>query len=53
VVQDPINIEDLFPSAVELFRARKHRLPLFAWIVAAALAALLGREMLSWVDHNI
>lgn len=53
VVQDPSTIEDLFPSAAALFHGRRRRLPLFAWVIAAALAVLLGRELLSWVDHNI
>ncbi len=55
---DPIRIEDLFPSAVELFRGptargRRLRLPLLAWVIAGALAALVGRQLLTWADHNI
>lgn len=58
VTQDAALVEELYPSAIELFRvpaARSaHRvLPLFAWVVAGALAALLGRQVLYWADHNI
>jgi len=58
VVRDPIKIEDLFPSAVDLFcgqtvRRCRDRLPLLAWVIADALAALVGRHLLSGVDHNV
>ena len=55
-VQDPIRIEDLFPSAAGLFRRRPGRskgLRLFAWVVAGALATLAGRQLMFWADRNI
>jgi len=58
VVQDPVRIEELFPSAEALFRKPAARvppaaMPLFAWVVAGALAVLLGRHLLYWADRNI
>ena len=53
MVQDPVRIEDLFPSATDLFRRRPRRLRMFAWVVAGALAALLGRHLLNSADHSI
>ncbi len=58
MVQDLARLEDLFPSARGLFQERNIKvvppaLPMFAWVVAGALAALLGRQLLYWADHNI
>ena len=58
MVQDPVRIEYLFPTAKGLFQVQDAKverpaLPLFAWVVAGALAALLGRQLLYWADHNI
>ena len=58
VVEDPVRIEDLFPSAAGLFRRRPGRgrskgLRLFAWVVAGALATLAGRQLVYWTDRNI
>lgn len=57
-MQDAVQVEELYPSAIELFHMPAARpahpvLPLFAWVVAGALAALLGRQVLYWADHNI
>ncbi len=57
-MQDPIKVEDLFPSAVDLLcgqtvRRRRDRLPLSAWVIAGALAALVGCHLLSGVDHKV
>ena len=58
MVEDPVRIEDLFPSAAGLFRRRPGRgrskgLRLFAWVVAGALATLAGRQLVYWTDRNI
>lgn len=58
MVQDPVRIEELFPSAGPLFLKPNTRvvspdMPLFAWVVAGALAVLLGRQLLYWADRNI
>lgn len=58
MVQDLARLEDLFPTARGLSQERNVKivpptLPLFAWVVAGALAALLGRQLLYWADHNI
>lgn len=58
VMQEAVQVEELYPSASELFQVPAARLappvlPLFAWVVAGALAALLGRQLLYWADHNI
>jgi len=58
VTQESVLVEELYPSAREMFAPPvslpvPRALPLFAWVVAGALAALLGRHLLYWADHNI
>jgi hypothetical protein len=49
--------EELYPSARELFRPEaprpRPRRPALAWLVAGALAAVLGRRLLHWLDRNL
>src|SRR5207249_1633516 len=40
-------------SDTDLVRRRPGRLRMFAWVVAGALAALLGRHLLNSADHSI
>jgi hypothetical protein len=50
--------EDLFPTARELFavvpgEARRSNLPLFAWLIAGAIAILAGQRIVYWIDRNL
>lgn len=57
MLKDPVRIGDLFPTAKVLFdRTGKRRWTAalwFAWAAAAALALLLGRRALRWMDRNL
>lgn len=48
---------DLYPSAWGLFGAengsRRRRRAAFVWLLAGALAALLGWRVLAWADRNL
>lgn len=52
----PVSVQDLYPSARRLFetpeRPRARRISL-VWLLAGAVAALLGQRLLSWLDHNV
>ena len=59
MVTEKVSAQDLYPSASELFRPaeeakhpRSRRLAL-TWLLAGALAALVGRRILAWIDRNI
>jgi len=59
IVTTTVSGAELYPSARDLFRraqksldSRPRRIAL-AWILAGALAAVLGRRILSWIDHNV
>ena len=56
---EKVSVQDLYPSASELFRPadearspRSRRLAL-TWLLAGALAALAGRRILAWIDRNL
>lgn len=59
MVTTTVSGEELYPSARSLFRpAQKAPDPLarriaLAWLLAGMLAAVLGRRILSWIDHNV
>jgi len=48
---------ELYPSAGALFRPepvkKRARRSTLVWLLAGALAALLGRRVLAWFDRNI
>ncbi|MGH2425351.1 MAG: hypothetical protein ACRDF1_03580 [bacterium] len=49
--------KELFPTARELFevvpgKGRSH-IPLFAWLIAGAIAVLAGQRIVSWIDRNL
>jgi hypothetical protein len=51
-------VEDLFPTARELFatvpgKAGRSNLPLFAWLIAGAIAILAGQRIIYWIDRNL
>jgi len=53
-----VSAQDLYPSAGALFRPEPGGKPrarglALAWILAGALAALVGRRLLAWLDRNI
>lgn len=49
--------EELFPTARELFDLvpgkGRQRIPLFAWLVAGAIAVLAGQRIVYWIDRNL
>lgn len=53
VANEHLKIEDLFPTAQELFRAPKRgghpRLRLVVWVLLTAILALLGRKVRVWL----
>ncbi len=56
MLKDTVRIEDLFPTAKELFGCttrRRTAASWLAWVSAAALAFLLGRKALRWIDRNL
>ena len=55
MVNEPPKLEDLFPTAKDLFPAhgKNNALPLVAWTVAGAVALLLGYRLLRWFDRNL
>jgi len=49
--------EELFPTARDLFdvvpgKGRTH-IPLFAWLIAGAIAVLAGQRIVYWIDRNL
>ena len=57
MLKDPVRIGDLFPTAKILFDRTAKRRPTaalwLAWAAGAALALLLGRKALRWMDRNL
>lgn len=59
MVTTTVTGEELYPSARGLFRPAqkspdsRHRRIALAWLLAGMLAAVLGRRILSWIDHNV
>ncbi len=53
MANEHLKIEDLFPTAQELFRAPKRgghpRLRLVVWVLLTAILALLGRKVRDWL----
>lgn len=56
---EKVSVRDLYPSASELFQPARRPTPpdrrrlALAWLLAGALAALVGRRILTWMDRNI
>jgi len=57
MLKDPVRIGDLFPTAKVLFDRTVQRrwtaAVWFAWAATAAVALLLGRKALRWMDRNL
>lgn len=61
MIDESSRIEHLFPSARELFQQpgrtdeAQTRAPLrpFAWVVAGAVAVLIGQQLASWADRHL
>lgn len=58
MVTEKVSVQDLYPSASELFRPAEPSHPrspglALTWLLAGALAALVGRRILAWIDRNI
>ena len=56
MLQDPARIDELFPTAKELFdriAGRRKAASWVAWTVGAVLVFLLSRKTLRWIDRNL
>ncbi|MEX0766747.1 MAG: hypothetical protein WD140_08075 [bacterium] len=54
---EQVEAKELFPTARELFEVvpgkRSSHIPLFAWLIAGAIAILAGQRIVSWIDRNL
>jgi len=56
MLQDPARVDELFPTAKELFdriAGRRKAASWVAWTVGAVLVFLLSRKTLRWIDRNL
>lgn len=58
MLAEQLKVEELFPTARELFgvaptQAGRPAVPLFAWLVAGAIAVLAGQRIVYWIDRNL
>jgi len=50
--------KELFPTARDMFavvpgKVRGTSIPLFAWLIAGAIAILVGQRIVYWIDRNL
>lgn len=49
--------KELFPTARELFDVvpgkGRMQIPLYAWLIAGAIAVLAGQRIVYWIDRNL
>lgn len=56
MLAERVKIEELYPTARRLFEPSKRRrsyVPVFAWMIAGALAVLAGQRFVDWIDRNL
>ena len=56
MLQDPARVDELFPTAKELFdriAGRRKAASWVAWTLAAVMVFLLSRKTLRWIDRNL
>ena len=56
MLQDPARVDELFPTAKELFdriAARRRTTSWVTWTLGAVLVFVLSRRALRWIDRNL
>lgn len=57
MLAEQVKIGELYPTARRLFEPvpskRRRYVPVFAWLIAGAVAVFAGQRIIDWIDRNL